>query len=272
MNKYIIYQGSGGLVHMLGGLVYCCDYIKKKKNYLLIIDIKNHKAFLNNFSKYFILNNIIYSEDYNDIKNIKNIKTYHRIPLEYFNEMNVQYEKNYIHKYNNHEINIGIPLEKIKYNNNIKMYAGHGGNNHTNIIKYVKCNNEIKKELKNYLINDKYIGVHFRNTDKCNNIFNFINILKKYKDYKIYIATDDIKSLNIFKTELVNYDILYYFEPYDTKGKNIHFNNPNKDEVIKSILVDMYILYKSDIFIDSPNSLVSQLVNKMRTLKESIFD
>ena len=30
MNKYIIYQGSGGLVHMLGGLVYCCDYIKKK--------------------------------------------------------------------------------------------------------------------------------------------------------------------------------------------------------------------------------------------------
>ncbi len=31
MNKYIIYQGSGGLVHMLGGLVYCCEYINKKK-------------------------------------------------------------------------------------------------------------------------------------------------------------------------------------------------------------------------------------------------
>ena len=39
-----------------------------------------------------------------------------------------------------------------------------------------------------------------------------------------------------------------------------------------SILVDMYMLYNSEIFINSPNSLVSKLVTKMRLSKESIFD
>jgi hypothetical protein len=270
MNKYIIYQGSGGLVHMLGGLVYCCDYINKQKNYLLIVDVKNHKAFLNSFNKYFVLKNIKYSEDYNDIIKVNN---YHRINLDYFNNNNVEYNNDgYTHKYNNYYINIGISLEKINYNNNIKMYAGHGGNNHDNIIKYVKCNNDIKNKLKKYKINEKYVGIHFRNTDRSNNINNFINKLKCYKNYKIYIATDDINSLNIFKKELKDYDILYYFEPYNANGKNIHFNDPDKDKIIMSILVDMYMLYNSNIFLDSPNSLVSKLVKKMRLYKESIFD
>ena len=37
MNKYIIYQGSGGLIHLLGGLVYCCEYVYKNRQYNLII-------------------------------------------------------------------------------------------------------------------------------------------------------------------------------------------------------------------------------------------
>ena len=57
------------------------------------------------------------------------------------------------------------------------------------------------------------------------------------------------------KNELKDYNIFYYFEPYDVKGENIHFNDPDKDKVIMSILVDMYMLYHSDYFIDSPNSL-----------------
>ena len=99
MNKYIIYQGSGGLVHLLGGLVYCCNYINNKKNYILIIDIKNHKAFGNNFSKYFNLKNIKYSENYDDIKDKSN---YYKIPLGEFNKKNVEYdpEEGYLFKYN----------------------------------------------------------------------------------------------------------------------------------------------------------------------------
>ena len=275
MNKYIIYQGSGGLIHLLGGLVYCCDYIKNKKNYLLVIDIKNHKSFLNYFSNYFTFKNIKYTENYNEIISSDN---YYKIKLSYLDRTNVKYEKNsgYIHKFNNNYINIGHSLDTIKYYNNIKMYAGNGGNNKSNIIKYIKCNDKIKSKLKDYKINEKYIGIHFRNTDRYNDINNCINKIKKldskFKHYKIYIATDDIKALYLFKKELKDYDIFYYFEPYDAKGGNIHFNDPDKDKVIMSILIDMYMLYHCDIFIDSPNSLVSKLVNYMRISKESIFE
>ena len=269
MNKYIIYQGSGGLVHMLGGLVYCCEYIKK--NDLLIIDIKNHKAFGNNFSKYFILNGVNYSEDYDDIKTSKD---YHMIKLSYLNKINVNYNKDngYVHNVDKYYINIGRSLEKINYYRDIKMYAGNGGNNSYNIIKYIKCNNDIQNKLKKYKINEDYIGVHFRNTDRYNDINIFIKKIRMYKDYKIYIATDNINALHKFKTELKDYNIFYYFEPYDAKGENIHFNNPDKDNVIMSILVDMYMLYNSKIFINSPNSLVSKLVKRMRLTNKSIFE
>lgn len=273
MNKYIIYQGSGGLVHMLGGLVYCCEYINRKKNYVLVIDVKNHEAFSNYFSKYFILNGVKYTEDYSEIKDSDN---YHKIKLDYLNKTNVKYDNGYIHKYNINDkvihLDIGKSLERIDYYRNIKMYAGNGGNNRHAILKYIKCNDDIKQKLKEYKVDEKYIGVHFRNTDRSNDINIFINKLKFYKDYKIYIATDDFNALEIFKNKLKDYNIFYYFEPYNANGENIHFNDPDKEKVIMSILVDMYMLYYCEIFIDSPNSLVSKLVNYMRISKESIFE
>lgn len=273
MNKYIIYQGSGGLVHLLGGLVYCCDYIKNKRNYKLIIDIKNHKAFGNYFCNYFMINDmkIKYSEDYDDIEGSNN---YYGIKLKELDKNNVMYDPTigYVYRNDNNMINIGKSLEKINYFNNIKMYAGNGGNNLKNIVKYIKCNPDIQNKLKEYKINEKYIGVHFRNTDRYNDIHLFLGSLKLYKDYKIYIATDNISSLEKFKKELKGYDLFYYFEPFNAKGGNIHFNDPDKDKVIMSVLVDMYMLYHSEIFLDSRNSLVSKLVNYMRTSKESIFE
>ena len=214
---------------------------------------------------------IKYSESYDDIKCCNN---YYGIKFTELDKHNVKYEPTigYVYRNSKNIINIGKSLDKIDYYNNIKMYAGNGGNNLRNIIKYVKCNPDIQNLLKEYKINEKYIGVHFRNTDRNNDIGLFISKLKLYKDYKIYIATDNISSLKKFKENLKGYDIFYYFEPFDAKGKNIHFNNPDKDNVITSILVDMYMLYHSEIFIDSPNSLVSKLVNLMRLSKESIFD
>ena len=143
MNKYIIYQGSGGLVHLLGGLVYCCNYIDNKQNYLLIIDIKNHKAFGNYFSKYFNLKNIKYSENYDDIIDGND---YNRIPLKQFNNSNVTYDNTigYYYKFNKYSVNIGKSLDKIDFYKNIKIYAGNGGNCLDNIIKYVKCNTYIQ--------------------------------------------------------------------------------------------------------------------------------
>ena len=41
--NYLIYKGSGGFFHCLGGLINAID-IAEKNNCILVIDIKNHKG------------------------------------------------------------------------------------------------------------------------------------------------------------------------------------------------------------------------------------
>lgn len=272
--KYIINQGSGGLIHMLGGVAYCCNYINNKRNHKLIIDVINHKAFGNKFSKYFTLNGINFYDDYDCIEN-ENI--YCGIPLNEFAKKNVEYisGKGYIFSYkkpNGDILNINLNNSLDKQKGNVMFYVGTGGNSKRYILEYIKCNDDIKNILNSYKLNDKYVAVHFRNTDRFNDIKIFINELKKYKDYIIYIATDDYKALDIFKKNLPDYNIITYTTPYNANGENIHFNNPNKDEVVMNILIDMYMMYHSNIFIPSENSLISRLVMYMREHKKSIFD
>jgi hypothetical protein len=269
MNKYIIYQGSGGLIHMLGGLAYCCEFVSKKRNHNLIIDIKNHIAFQNYFSKYFELNLIKYSEDYNDID--KELTHFYRIPLTEFNKRNAIYDnRKYIFEHNNIKLNLNKSLDKYKYNERILFYVGTGGNCKNYILKHIKVNSKIFEEIKKYKINEKYVAVHFRNTDRSNNINVFINQLKKYK-CKIYLATDDSKALEKCKKALNNDNIISYSDPFDANGKNIHYNDPDKDKVIFRMLVDLYLMYNSNEFIPSLNSLVSRFVLFMRDNKKSIF-
>lgn len=272
MSKYIINQGSGGLVHMLGGIAYCCEYVSKKKSYKLIIDVKNHIGFGNFFSKYFTTRIINFSEDYNDLYK-DNYKSFYRIPLKEFENKNVLYDKGYIFTSEKGiSVNLNKQLDKYSPTEKILFYVGTGGNNKSLILKHIKCNDEIINKLKNYKIDNKYIGVHFRNTDRSNNINHFINNIRKHnKEYKVYIATDDYKAINIFKKELKEYEIIMFSIPYDANGENIHYNNPNKDEVIMNMLIDMYVLLNSTIFIPSENSLVSRLIIYMRNEKIDIF-
>ena len=139
MNKYIIYQGSGGLIHLLGGLVYCCNYIENKKNFKLIVDVKNHKGFGIRFDKYFKLVNVNYSEDYDDIIDIN---SFYKIPLRELSKRNVEYdpEKGYYFNYNNISINLSKNFSEYNNFENIMTYVGHGGNNRCDILKYVRCN------------------------------------------------------------------------------------------------------------------------------------
>jgi hypothetical protein len=272
--KYIINQGSGGLVHMLGGIAYCCNYVNKYNNCKLIIDTINHNAFNNYFSKYFTLNNIIFYEDYNCIQNEKR---YYGIPLVEFSKKNAEYipKKGYIFSYkkpNNKVIDINLNNSLEKQEGNILFYVGNGGNNKKYILDYIKCNDDIKIKLNKLKLNEKYIAVHFRNTDRFNDINLFINKIKNYKNSKIYIATDDYKALKIFKEKLPEHNFITYTTPYNANGKNIHFNNPNKDEVVMNILIDMYMMFHSHIFIPSENSLISRLVIYMRENNKSIFN
>ena len=263
-NKYVIYKGSGGLIHMLGGLSYCVDWCNKNNHYL-IIDVKNHTAYNRYFRDYFYLKFKNYTEDYKIIPDNLHFKN---IPVENIEHIPIKYKRinNRTCYILGNNINIMKNLNDYDYKDTIKMYCGPGGHQHNLIIKYIRVNKNIYNMLK-ILYNSIHncdIGIHFRNTDRKNNINEFISRIKKYNKKTIYLATDDYNALRNFKDRLLDYNIITLTTPYNAYGKNIHYNNDNKDELIMNILIDMYILLKLDIFIHSSNSQISKLILHMR--------
>ena len=254
--KFVIYQGSGGLIHMLGGLVYTIDWCRIYKHHL-IIDVKNHAFYKHKISDFFnIINFTDYSETYDIIP--KNITHFSRIPLEYIMNNNAELTTGYYLK----NINVGKSLEND--NSVIKIYVGHGGNDRNNIVKYIRVKPDIIDIIKQNRLSEKYIGVHFRNTDRVNNINEYINKINKYSKQTIYIATDDCTAFDRFTNSNKDNTLIQFTKPYNADGKPIHMNDPNKYELVMNILIDMYILVKAETFISSPSSLVSKLVEHMR--------
>ncbi len=273
MNNYVIYKGTGGLVHMLGGLVfsinYCCKY-----NNILIIDVISHTCFKHYLSDFFIIRNtgnLIYSEDYSLVE-----------PKLYFNKYSINDIKNYPNveivdgkmtgSYQFYKYHIRYTLQPIAARQRIKIYAGPGSNDHLSIIKYIKIKDEILNKIKEYNEINDYIGIHFRNTDIESNFDDFINNIKKYNYNTIYLATDDSTAYNKFKIALPNHTIYQYTKPIIANGGPIHYAETDKYKLILNLLIDIYFLYKANEFIYTKRSTVSQLTLTMRKEKKSIFE
>ena len=265
---YIIYQGSGGLIHMLGGLAHSCNFVNSQRNSILVINVENHIAFQSKFSNFFYLNNVKYTEDYEEV--LSKFKSFKRIPLKHILENNC--DDNYNITYNNTKINIRAGLSKyIPKTNLLYLYAGFGCNNHLDILKYVKVNPDIMEKIKLFKLDYEYVGVHFRNTDIKQDYNKYVNKLKQYEQYTIYLATDDYNAYDYFCEKLPNHKIIRFTKAPKVDGNNIHFHCDDKPKQVLNLLIDMYVLYNSTIFIESHGSLVSRLVNTMRKENKSIF-
>jgi hypothetical protein len=271
MRRYVVYKGSGGMIHMLGGLVKCIHWCIKHKHFL-IIDVKGHLCFQHYLSEFFEIRNFTnYSEDYNIIE--PNLK-FRRLSLDTIQKAIIYHidnkeKKNYILE----GVNIRVDLDKYNMNDMIKLFAGTGSGIYHMIPYYIKVKPDILDKIYNYKqITDKYIGVHFRNTDIKTNINELIGRLKNINCNTIYLATDDIYAFDIIQKELQNKIIIQYSKPFDGNGKPIHYTEPDKYKLILNLLVDIYFLYKADEFISSNGSLVSNLINIMRNNKINIFE
>jgi hypothetical protein len=274
--NYVIYKGSGGLIHMLSGLVYCINYCLKYKN-ILIIDVISHLCYKQYLSDFFIINCPLlnYSEDYDTIEkgiifnrlySMDYIKNYHNI------EVNIHTKD---HKYLIDKMNIkyGLSIDNIK--KKVKVYAGYGRHQFSSIINFIKVKPEIMNIIKEKESLNNYIGIHYRNTDIKNDLNNFINLIKNNKKYNninnIYLATDDITAYDKFKCALPNHTIYQYTQPINSNGKPIHYTNNDKYNLVLNLLIDIYFLYNSNEFINSNQSLVSRLILIMRQEGKSIF-
>lgn len=274
MNYYFIYKGSGGLIHMLLGLVYSIEYCIKYKN-VLIIDVISHNCYKHYLSDFFIIKRteqeLIYSENYDTIE-----------PNILYNKKSMDYIKNYPnievnvdinhHKYLIDRINIRRKFTEDDAKKKVKIYAGPGRHTFDLLIKNIKVKPEIINIIKEKTIIDNYIGVHYRNTDIKTDISSIINNIKKYKYNNIYLATDDFSAYDKIKKALPNYTIHQYCIPINSNGMPIHYANKDKYNLVLNLLIDIYFLYKSNEFVYSEHSLVSRLILEMRKEKKSIFD
>jgi len=274
-DKFIIYKGSGGLIHMFTGIVYA---IKKslKMNRILIIDVITHSAFGRKFSDYFVIND----------SNLKYSENYEIIPEKYLSKEDLiilkkSYVSLYTNSYNNNSYMLnGKDISQINEfsNDDIIVFTSCMGPNYfpSNIIFTVKeCIldrlTKTTKPLK------PYISVHFRNTDRKNKITVFI---KKIKDTInktginiVYLATDDYNAFDVIKQELnENIELMQYCPPINANGGNIHFGDKDKDRVIYNSLLDMYIIFNSTHFIPSMNSGFSKYIIHAIKNKDDIFN
>lgn len=271
--RFVIYQGSGGLVHMLGGLVHCIEWCRMTNSHL-IIDVKNHTYFKHKLSDFFDIAYFTnYSEDYNVIPS--SITHFFGIPLTHVSNHNASLMPS--NTYSMGSINVGRPLNCYG-NSKIRMYVGHGGNSRLNILKYMRVKPDffaLMKEKINSIdptiLGSKYIGVHFRNTDRPNDINYYIQAIKKYSNATIYLATDDYTAYDKIKQSINNCKLVQITKPFNGNGQPIHIVSNDKYELNMNILIDIYMLSKAVDFIPSGMSLVSKLVMFMRSTNKTIF-
>ncbi len=274
--KYCIYKGTGGLIHMLCGLVHCILW-SIKNNHKLIIDVKSHKCYNHYLSDFFELRNtngLQYSENYDCIE--PNVK-FNRLNMNTIRDYpNIEVDRglnNNTHIYLLNNIRLRVSLDGYPNHQQVKMYAGPGCNSYPGLVRFIKVKENIINIIKEHSNIENYLGVHFRNTDIKNNIDQLIIEIRKYSNYtKIYLATDDYKAYEQLKKAFPNHTIYQYTKPINANGKPIHYNNDNKYILILNTLIDIYFLNKSNIFIPSMQSSISRLINYMRENNQNIFD
>lgn len=255
-NKFIIYKGSGGLAHMLRGLAHCIKLANITKRYL-IIDCKCNKGFGCNFNEFFKIDGLKYSDNYDIIPSTYNFKGF---TLEELKKQKISCDNRsyYIFGY------IISDFDE-RSNDDIVIYGGTGGNK---LIGNLRVNDNIMSLLnKEPQINDKYISVHFRNTDIKNSFDKFSTRIKRAimttKINTVYWASDDYKSFDKLCKKHPNVKFIRYTIPAEKVIRNIHSETKDKFKQIYDCLKDIYFILKSDYFIPSNNSGMSLYIKLM---------
>jgi len=145
------------------------------------------------------------------------------------------------------QTNISSDLGRI-YREDIVIYCNCGSDNPRSIFKIININKNVIDEYTTRLNNipKPYMTIHIRNTDyKC-------NYKKLYDDNKdrihneknVYIATDDINTLNFFKSKRT----VHNFTTFPSGGgyANLHYNKDiSSNTRFMDTLCDLFILGSS---------------------------
>jgi len=268
--KYLIYKVTGGLAHMLTHINNAI-HLSKLSNRLLIIDCFAN-AFQRDFNQYFNIPDFIYTTKYDclyqdESLNKETFETYIKTDALWID--GPFFLKDIL-------LNVHIK-DVIESNEKIIYCTWIEEKEVTGIPWYIKVNKDIVDKIAINKINEKYIGVQHRNTDRKQDLTKLVPKILEYSTQTnlIYLATDDYTSFDNLTALLGDkFKIIQYCKPYGDKahhGLNIHYNNPNKDEVIENALIDMYHLIRAPYFVPSMDSRFSLKILDFRK-KDDLFN
>jgi len=265
--KYIVYKATGGLAHSLGGLWKCLKKAKEMQRFL-IIDYLSHSAFKHNFSDFFYIENTIpYSDNYNSIPQ----------HMKYRDHSIDELKKEQAHSIGPAYCLWGesVKISGKNYFDDIVVSAGTSGKKGWVYIHGLRVTQKIMEKLqKEPKIMEKYISIHYRNTDIKNRFSNFIAAVNNLKDKNIktiYLATDDFDSIHQFNLALPNMKIINYTIP-EKNVYNLHYYSKDKYKQIYECIRDIYMIFQSEYFIPSGNSGLSRLIMTMIENKYNMFN
>jgi len=243
--NYLVYKISGGLCHMLRHINFMI-HLSKMTGRRLIIDC-NAMAFSNDFNRYFTADC-----DYQT--------TYKDFPEEYMDYANARLIKDggYLLK----DKRIVLPAGEIIESRDRVVFCTMVQDIHVREW-YIRVRKSITERIAADRIEGGYIGVHFRNTDRKNEIGLFEEEITRLPLMPVYFATDDFNAVLNVKNLIIRRTF-----PKDCGGASVHYGNPDKDEVVMNALTDLYHLSRATYFIPSVNSSFSQMVLKIRNKDE----
>jgi hypothetical protein len=245
MTKYIICKPAGGMIDILSLISMCLKYAIKF-NRILIIDTRKSLHFNDNFNKYFLYNNKNILDMNIDIDtvyiSIKNQSLYPNGSIIDYINFNP-----FIHRSTNKTIDFNID-----YKVDIILYSDNR----------INLDRDIIHIFQNFIINPiivsifrerfnllpkNYISIHIRNTDYKSNINEFITeYYNKLKDKPIFLASDDINVIKIFKDKFNIYSFTELKELNNNRA--LHFIVRDKEEHEKfniDTVVDFLLLASS---------------------------
>jgi len=267
--KYIVYKGTGGLFHNLGGLSTAIE-IAKKTNRILIIDMFLHiqinGKYKINFEDFFIIDDNTF-EHYNNYDILPKDIMCGNWCLDEIIKIGANKMNGSHYLYNDYNLSV------INHNDQIVIFSSYGSTINHNIVVNPRVCNKLKEEE---IISDQYISVHFRGTDRWRGDINqFIdcarNIIHKTGIKILYIATDDNLAFDIFQKKITDVQIIRKTHPDNSKVGGIHYSSTDKHKQIYECLKDIYYILHSEYFIPSTHSAYSKGIFKMIVDKKPIF-
>jgi hypothetical protein len=260
---YFYFQPRGGFNDIFSQLILCMKYCVHFKK-ILLLDTKNSEYRIN-FSDYFTFNNSITDHlniitDFNEIKKIvyenPEFTIYPNCLQGHIKEIidgDLKMKVKKIDEKNSTFVDLNDNKLTIPYFNvkeDILVYINWGGANGFTVFSQLIINPAIVMYCKKLYekLPKPYIAIQIRNTDyKCDYQKLYLENKDMIHSYKaVYIATDDKKSIDFFKTKKLKVFNFCHFPPSDDY-ENLHYSKDvDPDVKMKDLMTDILIVSMAD--------------------------